>query len=81
VEQSQAHVCWLDGVRGASEVAPAARWVRETFVAPFCIGDVTVGVSASVGEAVWPDGGSTVEALVQSADAAMYRNKPDTRAA
>ena len=71
----------LDGVRDASEVASAARRVRETFVAPFCIGDLTVRVSASVGEAVWPDGGSTVEALVRSADAAMYRNKPDTRAA
>jgi predicted signal transduction protein with EAL and GGDEF domain len=43
------------------------------------VAGTSVRVSASVGEAVWPDGGATVEALVQCADAAMYRNKAASR--
>jgi diguanylate cyclase (GGDEF)-like protein len=70
----------LDGVTGAREVAAAAGRVREAFEPPFQIGNaITVTVTASVGEAVWPDGGATVDALVQSADAAMYRNKAASR--
>jgi diguanylate cyclase (GGDEF)-like protein len=71
----------LDGVTDASEVASAARRVRAAFEPPFHIdGAVTVSLTASVGEAVWPDGGATGEALVRSADAAMYRDKAASRA-
>jgi diguanylate cyclase (GGDEF)-like protein len=69
----------LDGVGDASEVTAAADRVRLAFEPPFFVGDATVSVTASVGEAVWPDGGATVDALVRCADAAMYRNKAASR--
>jgi diguanylate cyclase (GGDEF)-like protein len=69
----------LEGVRDPSEVASAAARVRAAFEPPFSVAGTSVRVSASVGEAVWPDGGATVEALVQCADAAMYRNKAASR--
>jgi diguanylate cyclase (GGDEF)-like protein len=69
----------LEGVRDPSEVASAAARVRAAFGPPFSVASTSVRVSASVGEAVWPDGGATVEALVQCADAAMYRNKAASR--
>jgi diguanylate cyclase (GGDEF)-like protein len=69
----------LDGVADPSEVASAAQRVRAAFEPPFDVGGVAVTVTASVGEAVWPDGGATVEALVRCADAAMYRDKAAPR--
>jgi diguanylate cyclase (GGDEF)-like protein len=69
----------LEGVADLTEVEAAAGRVRDAFVPPFRIGDLTVSVSASVGQAVWHDGGVTVEALVREADAAMYRDKTASR--
>jgi diguanylate cyclase (GGDEF)-like protein len=69
----------LDDVGDPAEVSAAAERTRAAFAEPFRVAGVSVRVGASVGEAVWPDGGATVEALVQCADAAMYRNKAASR--
>ncbi|MEA2307570.1 MAG: hypothetical protein QOH43_4850, partial [Solirubrobacteraceae bacterium] len=68
------HVCCSE------EVAAAAERVRGVFAEPFVIGGIEARVGASVGEAGWPADGEGVEALLKHADAAMYREKTQSRA-
>jgi diguanylate cyclase (GGDEF)-like protein len=53
--------------------------VRDAFREPFTLGDVAISVGASVGGAVWPEDGQTVNELVSHADAAMYEDKAKGR--
>jgi diguanylate cyclase (GGDEF)-like protein/PAS domain S-box-containing protein len=46
---------------------------------PHSIGGMTLQVACSVGVAIYPDDGETIEALMQNADAAMYRAKSGGR--
>jgi diguanylate cyclase (GGDEF)-like protein len=68
----------LAGVSG-DQLGAAARRVRAVFDEPFVLNGVTLALGASVGGGVWPEDGSAVSALVQYADAAMYREKARTR--
>ncbi|MEQ9318195.1 MAG: diguanylate cyclase [Polyangiaceae bacterium] len=63
----------LEDTNGRPDI-PAQR-VVETLGEPFVLGDVTVSVSGSVGVAVFPSAGDTVEDLLRSADEAMYEAK------
>jgi diguanylate cyclase (GGDEF)-like protein len=65
----------LDDVSQETEVMAAADRARGAFARPFALAGREVSVSASIGHAIWPDGGSTVDALIREADAAMYREK------
>jgi diguanylate cyclase (GGDEF)-like protein len=65
----------LADVSRAHEVMAAAERARRAFEEPFELAGTLVSVSASVGHAIWPDGGATAEALIRQADAAMYREK------
>jgi diguanylate cyclase len=47
----------------------------EAVAAPFKIGLLTLSVRPSIGVAMCPSNGTTVDTLVQAADAAMYRAK------
>jgi diguanylate cyclase (GGDEF)-like protein len=60
---------------GDGEVRAAAERVRHAFDTPFRVGDASVRLSASVGKAVCPADGATVDALVRHADGEMYRHK------
>ena len=71
----------LADVRQADEVACCVAKVRSAFDAPFSIGEHSLQVSASLGAAVFPDMGRSVEELIQCADAAMYENKKNAKAA
>lgn len=46
---------------------------------PYPIGRLTIDISASIGVAVYPDSGTSSEALLQSADHAMYQAKSDRK--
>jgi len=63
------------------QVRAAERRVRDAFLEPFAVNDITVSVGASVGGGVWPDDGKTVKELVRHADAAMYVDKANSRRA
>ncbi len=62
---------------GASR--PRLRYIAmtlfEAVAAPFKIGLLTLSVRPSIGVAMRPSNGTTVETLVHAADAAMYRAK------
>ncbi len=61
----------------------AARFAFElqaAFAAPFAVGERTVGVEASIGVSRYPEDAETYEALLRTADTAMYAAKADRRA-
>jgi len=64
----------LEGVSPA-DARPIARALSERLSKPYAIEHVTLEVSACIGVAGWPADGSTAEALLESADAAMYQAK------
>jgi diguanylate cyclase (GGDEF)-like protein len=65
----------LADVNAERDVAAAAGRVRAAFEQPFTLAGEQVTVTASVGEATWPDAGRTVDAVIRQADAAMYHHK------
>jgi diguanylate cyclase (GGDEF)-like protein len=65
----------LPRVTQPGEVHAAARRVHAAFVEPFTVAGLEMQLSASVGEAISPDHGTSIDDLVRHADAAMYREK------
>jgi diguanylate cyclase (GGDEF)-like protein len=65
----------LPDIVSEDEVHAVAARMREAFYEPFAVGSAEVFVGASVGEAIWPDEGRTVDGLLRHADASMYRDK------
>lgn len=66
-------VTWSVGQRAA--VQQLATRLLKAIQEPFCIGDSEFFTSASIGITLFPDHGSTCEALLKNADATMYRVK------
>jgi diguanylate cyclase (GGDEF)-like protein/PAS domain S-box-containing protein len=69
----------LPGVKGGADAAQVARKILATIGTPFFIEGSAVNVTASIGIALFPADGDDIEALVRSADAAMYRVKRSGR--
>ena len=67
----------LIGLREAAE--NAARKVLAVLNQPFRIGQLEYIVGASIGIALYPDDGDTLDALIQNADIAMYDVKAQGR--
>jgi len=65
----------LADVQSREQLARAEARVRAAFEKPFAFGGTSMSMAASVGCALWPDDAVDVEALLQTADAAMYRDK------
>jgi len=65
----------LPGIHYAEDLATIARKLVETLRQPFPIGDHPVRVTASGGISLYPEDGEEAEALLKSADTAMYRAK------
>jgi len=62
-------------IASVAEVERAARRIVLAISEPFELSAHSVDIGASIGIAVTPDHGSSVEALMRSADIAMYRAK------
>jgi diguanylate cyclase (GGDEF)-like protein len=60
---------------GVALAAGIAAKLVDSLSAPYELGTHTVGVSASIGVAGFPDSGSTAEEILKRADEAMYRAK------
>ena len=63
----------------AEDAAKVARRIVEELARPYSIDGHELFVTASVGIAVYPDDGGDVDALLKSADVAMYAAKDDGR--
>jgi diguanylate cyclase (GGDEF)-like protein len=62
-------------VAGAEHLSAIAQRVLDELARPFRLGDDEVVIGASIGIAAWPSDGADVEALLRSADSAMYQAK------
>jgi diguanylate cyclase (GGDEF)-like protein len=65
----------LDGVPDRSAVVDLAMRLQDALRRPFALRGVAVELEASVGIALYPEHGTTVGALLQRADVAMYDAK------
>ena len=65
----------LDNPLNQDDVAQIADRIVATIRAPVVLQGQTVQIGASIGIALYPDGGATPAALIQSADTAMYASK------
>ena len=61
--------------QGPDNVEKIAAAVIENLARPIRVGEVQLSVRPSIGIAIYPGGGVNGEALIQNADAAMYRAK------
>lgn len=61
---------------GAAQVAQK---LLKSIAKPFLIQEYHLAVTASIGIALYPEDGSTIEILTKNADAAMYRSKQEGR--
>ncbi|HEY5908092.1 MAG TPA: EAL domain-containing protein, partial [Vicinamibacteria bacterium] len=69
----------LPGIEKVADAERIAIKVLDALRPPLKLGEHQVYVTASLGVAVYPDHGETVEELLKHADAAMYRAKEDGR--
>ena len=69
----------LEEIHATDDVAPIARKIVESLSIPIEIMDNTAKIGASIGVAMFPDDGSTIEEVNKAADAAMYRVKNSGR--
>lgn len=67
--------CLIHGVPKSRQLGRLAGKLVNAVSASAKIGALRVRVRASIGIAAWPEDGATAEALLESADAAMYRAK------
>ncbi|GAA0709722.1 hypothetical protein GCM10009105_10390 [Dokdonella soli] len=65
-------VCLLPDVQSEEQIASIARKLFDAISAPCVLGALTLCVQPSIGAALYPRDGTTVEALLQSADSAMF---------
>jgi diguanylate cyclase len=65
---------------GEKSATVAADKIRAQLAAPYAIDGTTVGVSASIGMAIYPIDALDYTDLLQLSDRAMYRNKAGTHA-
>jgi diguanylate cyclase (GGDEF)-like protein len=72
-------VAVLASVMGVEDIALAAEKILEECSQPFMVEGATCKVGFSMGIAVFPDDGSSMERIVSAADAAMYRVKRDKK--
>jgi diguanylate cyclase (GGDEF)-like protein len=69
----------LENITGEDQVSTVAEKIKKVFAEPIVVDGREIFVSASVGSALYPHGGETVDALLQSADVAMYHAKGQGR--
>ena len=64
-------------VEQEQDAATVAQKIIEAVEEPFDVSTGGLKISTSIGISIFPKDGHTVEALISSADAAMYRAKQD----
>lgn len=67
----------LHGIRGEGEAARVAGKILRALSRPFMLGEIRTGIGASIGIALCPAHGATLDGLLAQADQAMYRAKED----
>ena len=71
----------MRGIAGPSHAAQAASRIADALAVPTLVDGIEFVISASIGIALYPRDGQDAEALMRSADLAMYRAKAEGGAA
>jgi diguanylate cyclase (GGDEF)-like protein len=69
------YACLIRGVSSRARLKQIAATLFQVVSAPFKIGVLELAVRASIGIAMYPGDGSTVDELMEAADSAMYMAK------
>ena len=69
----------LPHISSADDAAKLAQRVLDVFQEPFIFDDHRLGITTSIGIAVYPDHGKDIEILLKNADNAMYQAKEQGR--
>ena len=69
----------INDIRGQSNLIHIAEKIISTVIQPIVIDHQELYVTISIGIAIYPEDGDTIEKIVSNADAAMYRSKLDGR--
>ncbi len=72
-------VVLLTGIGGVDQAAHVASTVMDSVAQPIEAGGLALALSVSIGIAMFPGDGDTVEALLKNADVAMYHAKQSGR--
>jgi len=72
-------IVFLPGLQAARDAAEVARKIAALIAAPVLIDGHKVRVTASVGISLFPEDGADADALLRTADAAMYHSKKHSR--
>ena len=73
-------VAVLDQLQGPDDAARVAKTISRSLGEPFMVQGRALGISASIGLALYPAHGSDATSLIQHADKAMYVAKSEARA-
>lgn len=65
----------LPKIRQSDDAGRVAKKVLESFTQPHQLGNYTLTIGASIGITTFPEGGTNIQALIKSADTAMYHAK------
>lgn len=68
-------LCLVPGARSVTEASNIAEKLIASLAEPIRLDEATLKASISIGFAIYPDHGNTVEALAANADQALYRAK------
>ncbi len=68
-------VVLLDGVQGREDCLTAALKIEQELGKDRCFFGLDLEITASIGQALYPDDGENEDELIRAADAAMYRMK------
>lgn len=69
----------ITGIENPQHVVPAAQRILEAFSKPFVLSGRDLSIAASIGISVCPMDGTTSDALLRNADAAMFHAKDNGR--
>jgi diguanylate cyclase (GGDEF)-like protein/PAS domain S-box-containing protein len=69
----------LEDVENGEQVAAVATKIKDAFATPLVTDEREIFITPSIGIAMWPSDGDSVQALMQSADVALYHAKDEGR--
>ncbi len=72
-------VVLIEGLASSAEASNVAKKIAQSLVRPFDIAPHAVGTSASIGIGLYPQDGSSTQALMSRSDQAMYHAKQQRR--
>ncbi len=68
-------IIMLRGIKRELDAARAAQEITEAMMSPFLLDGQEYRVTASIGIAIYPEDGTTIDVLMRNADTAMYHAK------